>query len=469
MISISFESGTIVVEHPPARLPQYFEFDERVGKWRALAFHYPAFLKFLESRSIPVAKPIAKYSKLNLRLAVDREPHPYQEEALAKWSENGCRGTVILPTGAGKSYLAVKAMEHRDVDTLVVVPTIDLMTQWYSLLTSSFDREVGLLGGGYHEILPITITTYDSAYIHIDKYGDRFGLLIFDEVHHLPTRKYSHIPQMSIAPYRLGLTATYERSDESHQLLDEMIGAPVYRKGIKELKGSYLADYEVYRIWVELNEKEMAEYEKWDAVYKGYMKKNDLKLFKKGWEEFIKKSGYDFEARKALRAFQLSREIALSAQNKFRVLETLLEENSRERILIFTENNEIVYRISEAFLIPAITHQTKTKERKWILDKFREGTYYAIVTSKVLNEGVDVPEAGVAIILSGNAQSREHIQRLGRILRKREGKLAVLYEVITMSTRERVVSYRRRQNEVYFAAESSTRYDREPKDGPEYY
>ena len=84
--------------------------------------------------------------------------------------------------------------------------------------------EVGLLRGGYHEILPITISTYDSAYIHLDKYGHMFALLIFDEVHHLPTRKFSHIPQMSIVPYRMGLTATYERPDIAHRHLDEMKG-----------------------------------------------------------------------------------------------------------------------------------------------------------------------------------------------------------------------------------------------------
>ncbi len=461
MFSLLYDSGTIVVKDPPVKLPSYFEFDDRINKWRALAFRYTAFVKFLHSRSLAIPKTIARHSKLHLRLTVSHEPHPYQEEAIEKWRANQCRGTVILPTGTGKSFVAVKAIEFLDLNSLIIVPTIDLMTQWYSLLTSSFDMEVGLLGGGYHEILPITVSTYDSAYIHMDKYGDQFGLLIFDEVHHLPTVKYSHIPQMSLAPYRLGLTATYERPDDTHKILDDLIGNPVYRKGIKEMKGIYLADYEIYRIWVELTEEEQIRYNKWQSVYNDYKMKNDLKFFGKGWGEFIKKSGYDFEARKALRAFQKMREISLSAKNKLKVLETLLEENPRERILIFTENNDFVYKISEAFLIPALTHQTKTKERKLIMSRFREGVYYAIVTSKVLNEGVDVPEAGVAVILSGNSSSREHIQRLGRILRKQEKKLAVLYEVITMNTRERMTSYRRRQNEVYYVAESKTSYIRE--------
>ena len=104
------------------------------------------------------------------------------------------------------------AMAHVGRSTLVVAPTIDLMNQWYDLLTNAFDTEVGIMGGGYHEVLDLTVTTYDSAYMHMERYGNRFGLIIFDEVHHLPGEMYSHAAEMSIAPYRLGLTATPERA-----------------------------------------------------------------------------------------------------------------------------------------------------------------------------------------------------------------------------------------------------------------
>ena len=104
---------------------------------------------------------------------------------------------------------------------------------------------------------------------------------------------------------------------------------------------------------------------------------------------------------------------------------------------------------SAAFLIPAITHQTDTKERKAILEAFNRGEYLALATSKVLNEGVNIPEASVAIILSGSGSTREHVQRLGRILRRREGKQATLYEVITAHTVEEAISRRRRQHDAY--------------------
>src|SRR5262249_29854842 len=119
------------------------------------------------------------------------------------------------------------------------------------------------------------------------------------------------------------------------------------------------------------------------------------------------------------------------------------------RILIFTHDNATVYKIAREFLVPVITHQTKTKERRDVLMAFNSGEYPIVATSKVLNEGVNVPEANVAVILSGSASVREHVQRLGRILRKSGDKEAVLYEVVTRGTVEEFTSNRRRQHSAY--------------------
>ncbi|MDP7572772.1 MAG: helicase-related protein, partial [Myxococcota bacterium] len=146
------------------------------------------------------------------------------------------------------------------------------------------------------------------------------------------------------------------------------------------------------------------------------------------------------------------RRIALGAAAKFEELESILKAHPRDRVIVFTQDNETVYQISRALLIPAITHQTRTRERREILLKFNRGEYLAVLTSKVLNEGVNVPEANVAVVLSGSATIREHVQRLGRILRPREGKEAVLYEVVTKGTMEKEVSRRRRQHSAYAAA-----------------
>jgi superfamily II DNA or RNA helicase len=129
----------------------------------------------------------------------------------------------------------------------------------------------------------------------------------------------------------------------------------------------------------------------------------------------------------------------------------------QDKVLIFTAENAAVYRISRDFLIPAITHETNVKERKQWLEAFNRGDVLSLVTSKVLNEGVNIPDASVAIILSGSGSSREHIQRLGRILRKKGDKQAVLYEVITRDTTEEHISRRRTDARQFHEAKSMTK------------
>jgi superfamily II DNA or RNA helicase len=148
-------------------------------------------------------------------------------------------------------------------------------------------------------------------------------------------------------------------------------------------------------------------------------------------------------------AYRESKRIALGTDSKLRVLAELLRRHRRERVLIFTAENEMVYRISRRFLIPSITHETGIKERRAWLEDFNAGTVLALATSKVLNEGVNIPEASVAVVLSGSGSTREHVQRLGRILRKAPGKEAVLYEVVTQDTTEEHISRRRGDNEPF--------------------
>ncbi len=126
------------------------------------------------------------YEPAEWRLQVAKEAFPHQVEGLKAWWDSGGRGVVVLPTGTGKTHLANMAIERAGRPTLVVTPTIDLLNQWYDELTLSFNVEIGLLGGGYYEIKPITVTTYDSAYLNMERLGNRFGLIVFDECHHLP-------------------------------------------------------------------------------------------------------------------------------------------------------------------------------------------------------------------------------------------------------------------------------------------
>ena len=444
-IYLRYDDGTIIAEAADDKPSENFEWDDRIDKWRTLAINYSNAVQQLREEGIAYKTGVPRYKRVNFELKLDFDLHYYQKEALYAWIKADCRGSVILPTGAGKTLLALKAIEHVARSTLVIVPTIDLLNQWYDLLTTAFDTEIGLLGGGYHEIEELTVTTYDSAYIYCGDYGNRFAFLIFDEVHHLPSPSYSHIPQFSIASRRLGLTATYKRADGMHETLKELIGDVVYKKSIDELSGEFLADYEIVRLYVGLTSQERIEYEREYDIYISFVRERGLNLYGGGWSEFARLSTVDPSARRAMLAYNRAKMIVLSAYKKLQVLESLLKQHVKGRVIIFTENNDFVYQISEKHLIPVITHQTKTKERKRILERFNRGEYSVIATSKVLNEGINVPEANVAIILSGSGSSREYTQRLGRILRKREGKYAILYELISEDTMEENVSQRRRR------------------------
>jgi len=164
------------------------------------------------------------------------------------------------------------------------------------------------------------------------------------------------------------------------------------------------------------------------------------------FQRFIMITGRDPNAREALLARNRALKIALNSQEKIKTLAKLLETNKSEKTLIFTLHTDLVYKISRMFLIPAITYLTPKEERREILENFRKGNYQTIATSQVLDEGIDVPDATAGYILSGTGSTRAYIQRLGRLLRKVEGKKARLVEIVSKETMEVRMSHRRTQN-----------------------
>jgi superfamily II DNA or RNA helicase len=168
-----------------------------------------------------------------------------------------------------------------------------------------------------------------------------------------------------------------------------------------------------------------------------------------GFSQFVMRSSRSAAGRRAMQAYRRQRELAFAAPAKLDLVGRLLHRHRGDRTLLFTQDNATVYAVSRRFLVPAITHQTKVRERSEILARLADGRYGAVVTSRVLNEGVDIPEANVAIVVSGSGSVREHVQRLGRILRPREGKRAVLYELVSGGTSEAFTSERRREHVAY--------------------
>lgn len=450
MIKISFKQGTLIIKGN-VRVPNAV-WDERSGSFRALAMYYRDIVHYLEKSKIDFEDDVLDLLPCpDLAAAYEASGHKlklrdYQAEALISWGENEKCGVVVLPTGSGKTLVGIRAIAGCNIPALVVVPTLDLLAQWKKQLEEAFFMEVGQLGGGEKKILPITVSTYDSAYIHAETLGNMFGLLIFDEVHHLPAAGYRSIAEFSAAPYRLGLTATYEREDELHSELNRLVGGKIYEKRVSELAGGHLSPYRIERIMTSLTDEEREEYEQHYSIFLNYIRKNSMIMKEPlDFQKLVMRSGRDPEARKALLARNAARDLAFNSDSKLEKLRWILKAHKEDRIFIFTEHNRLVHRISREFLIPAITYRTPAKERSSILEKFKAGKYAAVVTSKVLDEGIDVPEANIGIIASGTGSKREYIQRLGRILRKREGKEAVLYEIIAEETTETGTAKRRKQ------------------------
>jgi superfamily II DNA or RNA helicase len=445
--SLSYDKGTIVIKGL-AHIP-FATMDPRTNSLRAQALHYTNIMDYLEESGIDYNNFVLDLVPSPHLVADNVSLRDYQEKALQNWVKAGMRGCVVLPTGSGKTVIGIKAIERANSATLVVVPTLDLMNQWTQVLSKHFtNTRIGNLGGGTDDVQAITVATYDSAYIRAASFGNKFSLIVFDEVHHLAAPGYRSIAEQMVAPYRLGLTATIEREDNLHKDFPKLVGGVVFQAHPSELaKDKHLASYEIERRQVEMTAEEKREYQRNFGIYQVCLKKLGIKMNYQGsFQRLIMMSGRSKVAREAILARNKAMDIALNSKSKIEELKEILTENKGLKTIIFTQHNSLVHEISDRFLIPLITHKTGKEEREDALAGFKEGRYSAIVTSKVLDEGVDVPDAEVGIIVSGTGSGREFIQRLGRLLRPKTDttKKAKLIEIISSDTRETGTSAKRK-------------------------
>lgn len=396
---------------------------------------------------LPSVEERAPYA-LTVTPRLDLEPRTYQHAAVESWLRAGGRGIVVLPTGSGKTVVAFDAIAQLGVRTLVVVPTIELLRQWRGGLVERLGlpaEMVGAVGGGERAPGPLTVITYNSAAMPRRSLAG-FGLLIFDEAHHLPAQSYRTIVKKCPAPWRLGLSATLERADGRHEELAHLIGPVVFERDSEELSAQrHIAAYQERRVFVDLAPEEEMRYETLMAEWRWYLAthRSQLGAGPGMFAQIIRRGGYDPDARRALRAHHEARLVAMNASAKVAAIEDLLRRHAQDKVIVFSEYVDMVDRISRALMLPAITYRTPPAERRAILQGFRDGTFSKLVTGRVLNEGVDVPDANVAIVASGSASMREYVQRLGRVLRPKPTE-AQLYELISRRTTERNAARRRR-------------------------
>ncbi len=438
---------TLFGEHLPAEVRADMGRDKRHGFLRTLPMHLSKVKYALRQQGTAFSVAFEEQPALPYVPTLSMEPRPYQDEALTQWLAVGSAGVVVLPTGAGKTFVAAMAIVETGLWTLAVVPTLDLLQQWRVALASALSlttEDIGIFGGGEKEFQPITVITYDSAALYPRELS-RFGLLIFDECHHLPAPTYRQIAESAFTPLRLGLSATPERSDMAHTDLDELIGPEVYRRSPAELtEGNYLAQFSEQRIAITLSPEDTARYEQQRTIYRSFLRRRRISIHSP--EDFQQKlifmSARDPEARAAMLAWREARNIAMNTPAKYTEIERLLHLHKEDKVLLFSEYNAVVDELSRRFCIPSITYKTPAEERRTIFERFRAGQYTKLASGRVLNEGVDVPDCRIAIIVSGNSTKREYIQRLGRILRPKAGQ-AILYELVSTGTTEEEMAKRR--------------------------
>ncbi|MDZ4753993.1 MAG: DEAD/DEAH box helicase family protein [Phycisphaerae bacterium] len=453
--SLRFDRGTLVVRGVDETAARAIEdwpcvWDPRVGAWRCEAILLVRVIASLRSAFGGRWSNEIAFPKLDQPLAVNLPAlRPDQTEAVDSWERAAHRGQVIMPTGTGKTIVALAAMARTRVSTLVVAPVRDLMYQWHRRILSDLGYDAGIIGDSHCVVRPISVTTYDSAYIHMAQLGNRFELVIFDEEHHLPARSLRESAILSAAPMRLGLTATPIRADGRHVELDQLIGPVSFELPFDEARRDRLADFDVVRIPVALSDNEQSVFDRCSRAIVDYIRERRSDRPQYRWEDVCKDAAVDARARHVMQAFFAKRSIEDRAEEKLRILEDLFRLHIGSPTIVFAGSNAMAIDISERFLIPTILAHSPKGERQAVLEGFASGEFPAVVANQVLDEGVDMPDAKVAVVLGGHGSTRQSLQRLGRVLRKVGDNRAVLYDVVSETSGDIERSRARRRNDAY--------------------
>jgi superfamily II DNA or RNA helicase len=441
-MELSFDKGTLKLSgwSGGAKLP-FFRWDPRVNYFRAPAFRYREVKKYLTRKSYPLVDRVGTWKKVPITAGPPSLRY-YQQAALDHWKTAAARGVITLPTGSGKTQIAIAALVWLSTPTLILVPTLVLLEQWQELLSKALGFPIGVIGDGNHDRRPITVTTFESAHRHMANIGHLFQLLVVDEVHHFGGGLRDELLEMTAAPFRMGLTATPPEGENATKI-SAWVGPTVYSLTVADLTGIYLAPFDHFPLQVELSMEERIIYETEMSTFRRYFRLWAEASGTNDWKLFIRSATKTEEGKAAIRSWRRARAISQFPEAKKNQLALLLQQYRGRKTLIFTVDTPAAYQIARSNLVAPITNDIKRRERSAVLERFSKGEITSLVSCRVLNEGYDLPDAEVAIITGGAFGEREHVQRIGRCLRPREGKRAIIYELISANTMEVGQSFRR--------------------------
>ncbi|TVP77143.1 MAG: DEAD/DEAH box helicase [Gemmatimonadales bacterium] len=453
---LEFRNGLAILRHTPDA-PGWMAWDERIEAWVAAGWRLPELRRWAAEQGIEAAPQDPDV--LDHSFHDTRTPREYQREALHRWEGSGGRGSVVLPTGTGKTLIALLAIRSQARGTLVIAPTRALLSQWFIQLADAFGvHQVGVYYGEEKDVRRITVTTYHSAFQVLEREGHRFELLVLDEVHHLADtrdgdpRAWHDALRVAPASRRLGLTATYPAGAATE--LERLVGPVVYRRTIGEMADRELASFVTERRFVSLDPDEEARYQSAEQTYRSFVEAQEYRDRAdqlgageaEWWPLFMAETRRSPAARRAFRAFRERERIVALAEGKLREVGRILRMHPAEQALVFCGSRAAAEKVSRRFAIPMVTAGTPAGERRDLLHAMDEGTIRALASIQVLDEGWDVPGAKLGIILGDTSRGgkRQHAQRLGRILRRQGDQVASLYEVVAAGTFEFFASQKRK-------------------------
>ena len=418
--------------------------DPRVCAYRAPASSYSALRRWLLASGVRFQDLLPRPRSLEEAWR-DVDLRSYQEAALSAWELAQRRGVVALPTGSGKTRLALAAMQRTRLSALCLVPTRVLLDQWFREIGAVYRGPIGCYGDGVRQVATVTVATFEGAYRHMQEIGSRFDLLIVDEVHHFGGGLRDEALEMAIAGARLGLTATPPRDVGATACLATLVGPTVFELVIGDLAGGFLASFDAITLYLDLSREERSIYTSLGALFNGVYVEFRRTAPDATWADFSQHCARTPAGRRALVAWRQMRRMLSFTRAKRRALRSLLERHRDAKVLVFTADNDAAYAIAREHLVMPLTCDIGRQERDDVLGRFRCGDLRTLVSARVLNEGLDVPDADVAVIVGGALGEREHVQRVGRLLRPSEGKRAIVYELVTRNTVEVGQARRRRR------------------------
>jgi len=363
---------------------------------------------------------------------------PFQQEAYEAWKERGFRGTIIAPTGTGKTIIAGYAIKTLGEPTLVVCPTERILKMWRERLREKFGLTATAYYGGEKRLGRITISIYNTIAIHHPEIVDRFKFIVLDEVHHVASEVFQRVLRLIKPEHKvMALTATLRREDERHNQIKAVIPV-VYCLDLAEaMRRRLVAPVKVIPIPVSMNRDELREYSEIERRI------GRMKMAAAAAREEDDRKRLEQEVRKLT---NMRRRILSRLEAKKEAVYKIALKHPGERILVFSESIESIEGLKRYLLERGVKAETYHSQKpEHVRDMIFSGwgkSFQVLLACRALDEGIDVPECGIAVIIASGLSVRQLVQRKGRIMRPREGKIARLYVIYAQGSIEAKIPHK---------------------------